>query len=75
MAGAEVTTSVKLSLTTTKDKCLQILILPILDFSEDYRRKLPHKYTIPVHYSLKKHNYKVQGREQMFMRSSIHLFK
>lgn len=63
------------AVTTTKDKYLQILILPILDFSQDDMRKLLHKYTISAHYSLKKHNYKVQGREQVFMQSSIHFFK
>lgn len=67
--------SVRLSLTTTEDKYLQILILPILDSFQDDMRKLPHKYMISVHYSLKEHNYKVQGREQVFRQSSIHMFK
>lgn len=56
MARAEVTMSVSLSLTTAKEKYLKILILPILDSSQDDMRKLPHKHTIPVHYSLKEHN-------------------
>lgn len=67
MAGAGVTMSVSLSITTAKEKYLKILILPILDSSQDDMKKLPHKYTIPVHYSLKEHNYKVQGR-----RASVH---
>lgn len=57
------------AVTTTEDKYLQILILPILGSSLDDMRKLPHKYTISVHYSSKEHNYKVQGGEQVFMQS------
>lgn len=50
MAEAEVAVNLSLSFTTTTEKYLQILILPILDSFQDDMRKLPHKYMISLHH-------------------------